>query len=83
MGKNVNLEEGTAIVTRRTDAKRWKAGCLGQIIKTWSKTLQALDMQGHDSYTNELHAPEVLNLRTCPEHRMHLMLLQNLDIAGG
>ena len=35
-GPNVNLEEGTAIVTRRADAKRWNDACLTQIHQTWA-----------------------------------------------
>ena len=82
-GQNVNLEEGTAIVTRRADAKRWNDECLTQIHQTLHTKLQALDVQGHGQHSFDTQAPEVLQLRTCPDHRMRLMLVNNLDITGG
>ena len=82
-GHNVSLEQGTAIVTRRADAKRWNDGCLRQINETYGTRLQAVDVEGHGLHTSEKQCPEVLKLRTCPDHRMRLMLLYNQDIAGG
>ena len=98
-GKNVDLEHGTALAPLQKDVRRWNAACVIQIEQRHGKHCDAVDVLGYDwrfpgstptrqkrigsSRVYGVQAPEVLQLRTCAEHRMRVMLIHNLDPSHG
>ena len=94
-GKTVDLDIGTALFPRRADVKRWNQTCIAKIEASYANVCEAVDIHGFDprSRSDKPHPDrrdlaglqflELLPLRTSPEHRMRLILLQNLDVANG
>ena len=98
-GKNVDLEHGTALAPLQKDVRRWNAACVKQIENLYGKTCDAVDIHGFDprfpgpksepqkkgrkNCVYRAQAPEVLQLRTCAEHRMRVMLIRNIDPGHG
>ena len=94
----MDLEVGTALFSRRTDVHRWNQACVHQIDSKYGPTkCEAVDVHGFDPLAvggddameaklhkqgKGLQTPLVLQLRTCPQHRMRLMLLCNLDLKN-
>ena len=94
-GKTVDLDIGTALFPRRADVRRWNQTCLDQIGSKFADVCEAVDVYGFDPRTRSdkthpdqrdftgIQFQQMLPLRTCPEHRMRVILLQNLDVANG
>ena len=94
-GDNIDLDVGTAIFARHTEKDLWNNGYIKQIEnKYWNDGLEAVDVYGFNPVQREsdkskpditrntgLQAPRVLKLRTCPQHRLRVVLLHNEDIG--
>ena len=97
-GSDVDLDVGTALFPKRCDVNRWNAACVEKIEHLHGKTCEAVDVIGYDPHAsqaslqsttrstgrmNGLQSPERLTLRTCPEHRMRVLLLSNHNVGEG
>jgi len=96
--ENVDLDVGTGLFPRRADVRRWNEGCIRQIERRFGDVCEGADVHGcnwhegkevpsdgaaHKRTARGLQTPLVLQLRTCPQHRMRVMVLRNQDVANG
>jgi len=93
----VDLDVGTALFPRVKDVRRWNDACIDQIEGRCKDTCEAVDVHGYDWRDGPkrhktataptrmlgIQTPEVLRLRTHPDHRMRVMLLYNQDVQHG